>query len=119
MRREHEAEDRALADRLVNYADAIAAFCFLALSGFGIAVADPDIQSTIARARSYVIAGNLVAGLLFTGIVVALRRWEQRLRSDSPRSEAAQLYSRYLHWARLSLVLVSSALVIVIAVAVG
>ena len=42
-------EDRALADRLVNYADALAAVCFVGMSGLSIAMADPDVRCSITQ----------------------------------------------------------------------
>ena len=49
MGQEHHDEDRALADRLVNYADAAVALSVVGISGLGIAVADPETRSSVAR----------------------------------------------------------------------
>ena len=104
MAEDRDAEDRSLADRLVNYADAIAALMFLGTSGLGIAVADPDIRSTIARGADFVALAYIISGVLFSSILVVLRRWETDLRSDLPPAPKARRYSRYLFWARFAVV---------------
>ena len=65
--REQGSEERALADRLVSYADAVAALAFVGVSGLGVAVADPD---TRAESRS-----------------LALRACSSPRRSDAPARE--------------------------------
>jgi len=109
LAREHDSEDRALADRLVNYADALVALSVVGVSGLGIAVADPDTRESVAVAADWVIASNFGLGALFTGVVMLLRSWEMDLRSSSPTSVKTARYSRYLHAARLVVLWVSVA----------
>lgn len=97
-------EHRALADRLVSYADAIVAVSFLGTSGLGIAIADPDTRTSIARAWAEVAIFNLVLPAVITLILLMLRRWEQDLRAELDESPKAARYSLRLHWARLFLV---------------
>jgi hypothetical protein len=105
--REHDIDDRAVAERLVSYADAVAAVSFLGVSALGIAIADPETRVSIAVAANWIIVANVLIGALFTGAVLTFRRWESDLRSEGPPAEKAQRYSRYLHWGRLTLVWIS------------
>jgi hypothetical protein len=78
-------EDRALADRLVNYADALAAVSFVGMSGLSIAVADPDVRCSITQGALVPVGLiNLVSASLVTVILAILRRWERDLRTGSP-----------------------------------
>ena len=101
-----EVEGR-IADRLVNYADAVAALSFLGVSGLGIAVADPDTRASIALGANAVMLANLILAVGFTAALVLLRRWELDLRSDFASSAKAERYSRYLHLARFAVVWLS------------
>jgi hypothetical protein len=103
LRREHD-DDRALADRLVNYADAVVALAVVGVSGLGIAVADPDARESVALAADWVAAANGAVGVLSTGLVLLLRSWESDLRRDSQPSPKVARYSRYLHVARLIII---------------
>lgn len=47
MSTRQESDDYILADRLVNYSDAIVTLSFLVSSGLGLAIADPDTRITI------------------------------------------------------------------------
>ncbi len=95
-----ESEERALADRLVNYSDAIVALCFISSSGFGLAVADPDIRETLVEAAWQLLCANVVLGVVFSILLIVLRRWEQNLRSESQLSALGVRYSRNLYIAR-------------------
>ncbi len=103
--------DRDLADRLVNYADAVAALAFVGVSGLGIGVADPDIRCTLAGAKPTALLSNLLSGALFSTALVVLRRWELDLRSGDAGSPKGQRYARFLHGARLLVVWASVAMV--------
>jgi hypothetical protein len=103
LRREHD-DDRALADRLVNYADAVVALSVVGVSGLGIAVADPDIRESLERVADWVAASNVVLGALSTSLIFLLRSWESDLRGGSLPSPKATRYSRYLHVARLVII---------------
>ena len=101
LTRNDYSEDSSLADRLVNYSDALVALAFVGVSGLGIAVADPDVRADISRAADWVILGNVLSGALFSAGIVTLRRWEVDLRSEAAPGPKAQGYSRRLHIARL------------------
>ena len=69
----HAPESRALADRIVNYSDALAAIVFLGASGLGIAMADPDTRASVNLISSWMIAGNAFLVVLFSGLLILLR----------------------------------------------
>lgn len=116
-----EARDqaRALADRLVNYADTIVAVAFVGVSGLGLAVADPDTRGDIARVAHWVLVSNIILGILSTWFILVLRRWELKLRSKLEQDETAQRISTRLHWARLVVVWIAVAQTIALMLAIG
>ncbi len=100
MQQDRDEQDRALADRLVNYADAIVAVSFVGVSGLGIAVADPDTRESVARGAVWVAAANVIVGVVASGLLHLLRRWELDLRASAALSPKGARYSRRLHGAR-------------------
>ena len=104
MTDEKASEERALADRLVSYADAIVALSVIGASGLGLAIADPDARESIARGANYIIAVNVITGFVVSSLIVVLRKWEADLRADLEPAPKARKYSRYLHRARLVVV---------------
>ena len=102
-------EDRALADRLVNYADALAAVSFVGMSGLTIALADPEVRCSISQGALIPVSLiNVVSASAVTLILVILRRWERDLRSASPVSPKAARISGRLHVARFVVVWLSA-----------
>ncbi|MEM8497738.1 MAG: hypothetical protein AAF542_06915 [Pseudomonadota bacterium] len=95
-----ESEERALADRLVNYSDAIVALAFISSSGFGLAVADADSRDTLVSAAWPILFANVTIGIVFSVLLIVLRRWELNLRRESSLSTLGLRYSRNLYWAR-------------------
>ncbi|MEM7412114.1 MAG: hypothetical protein AAF430_17940 [Myxococcota bacterium] len=65
----NDPEERALADRLVNYADAVVALAVVGASGVGVAIADPDIRESFTSAAFFIAAGNLVAAALYSALI--------------------------------------------------
>ena len=100
MQQDAGEQDRALADRLVNYADAIVAVAFVGVSGLGVALADPDARESVARAAEWVGGLNVAVGVVVSALLRLLRRWELDLRFGQPQSKKAAAYSRRLHAAR-------------------
>jgi hypothetical protein len=98
------AEDQTLADRLVNYGDAVVALAFIISSGLGLAAADPDIRASFTDVRAGMIIGNIILGVVFSLLLLVLRRWEQDLRVDSLTSDKFRQYSLRLHLARHAVV---------------
>ena len=100
MENSPKSEGRALADRMVNYSDALVAVVFLGVSGLSIALADPDIRSSINTVTNWIIGGNIGMGLLVSALLVTLRGWELDLRLDFPTPGKVRRYSRYFYVAR-------------------
>jgi hypothetical protein len=95
-----EPEDHALADRLVNYSDAMVTLAFIISSGLGFAIADPDTLRTIAGAAVGIVIGNAFLGVLFSTLLVILRHWELELRADLVLSEKYKQYTGRINIAR-------------------
>lgn len=72
----------ALADRVINYCDAIAAFSLVNAFAFLVTLAEPDIRCSIARISTAVILINLTLPIFITICLVGLRRFETSLRAD-------------------------------------
>ena len=108
MAKDSDAEQRALADRLVNYADAMVALSVVGTSGLGVAIAEPDARESVASGATYIIVANMVIALIFSGLVEVLRRWEADLREDLPPVPKARKYARYLHVARLVVIWIAA-----------
>lgn len=106
---EDTEQTRALADRLISYADALVAVAFVGMSGLCLALADPDIRTDIARVTNWIILANVFMGCLLSGLIQLFRRWELELRDSLPSVAAAHRFSRYLHWGRLGVIWVSVA----------
>jgi hypothetical protein len=100
-------ESRALADRIVNYSDAIAAVVFLGASGLGIAMADPDTRASINLISGWMIGANVFLGVLFSFLLSLLRRWELVLRGEAPAGSNVRRYSHYFYVARHCIVWIS------------
>ncbi|MFK7975348.1 MAG: hypothetical protein AB8C02_04390 [Halioglobus sp.] len=107
-------EDRALADRLVNYVDAIVAVAFLASSGIGLALADPDTRESLESVAFGIIIGNALLGVVFSFIVAVLRRWELDLRQGVTHSAKYIRYSRRMYLAKHAVIWISIVQTVVI-----
>lgn len=106
---EHSAagEDRAFADRLVNYVDAIVAVAFLASSGIGLAIADPDTRASLEHVAFGIIVGNALLGVVFSLLLAVLRRWELDLREGATLSEKYRRYSSRMYVAKHAVIWLS------------
>jgi hypothetical protein len=71
----------ALADRLVNYADAITAFAVVNTLAFLLALTETEIRCSLVPVQWLVYFGQAFVGISITLGVVALRRIELRLRA--------------------------------------
>jgi len=103
----------AIADRLVNYSDAIVAFSIVNSLAFLVALTERDVRCSFVdmQATFWVIYALFFA--ILTGALVVCREAELRLRrgaSDQDPDAARAL--RYFHFARIG-VLWASALVCV------
>jgi hypothetical protein len=114
MENDSDPEIRALADRVVNYSDALVAIVFIGASGLGIALADPDTRTSMNLITYWMIAANIIMGLLISTILLVLRRWELDLRADLPLTEKVRRYSDYFYWARHAIVWISVAQITIV-----
>jgi len=81
MRRE------AVADRIVNYCDALVAFSLVNGLAFLVALGEPAIRCSIAQIAGFVsiLCGSIPAAS--TLLIFWLRRYEARLRADEAPDE--------------------------------
>lgn len=100
MPKDRDDQDRILADRLLNYADAIVAVSFVGVSGLGIAMTDPEARASVARGADWIVGANIIVGFALSVLLYYLRRWEMDLRAHAPLSEKSRVYSGRLHVAR-------------------
>lgn len=98
------------ADRLLSYADALAALSFISVSGLGIAAADPDIRCSLAVVSLRIAASNLIFAAIATVVIVKLRVWEGELRPVADLSARALEISRNIHLARIAIIWTSTLL---------
>lgn len=103
----------ALADRIINYCDALAAFSLVNAFAFVVTLADPDIRCSIAAIAGMVMFANLVIPILITAGLVGLRRLERSLRSAEEGDPVVERFWRHAQIVRLSLVWVVASGVIV------
>ena len=75
-------ERHVLADRLVNYADAVVAFSLVNGFAFLISLGEPDIRCSIANVSAVAFTMNLFFPLLSSYVVFWLRGYELRLRAE-------------------------------------
>ena len=100
MKHHRESEEQALADRLISYSDAIVALAFIVSSGIGLSIADPDTRVTITDVALGMIIGNAALGVIFSALLIILRRWELDLRVGMILSEKYNLYSHRIYIAK-------------------
>jgi hypothetical protein len=111
-------DDRALADRLVNYADALAAVAFVGMSGLSISLAEPEVRCSITQGAFVpVVAANVLSTGIVSLLLVVLRSWEMDLRSSDPPSAKAARYMGRIYVARFIIVWFSGAAAILSVVA--
>jgi len=106
------------ADRLLSYADALAALSFVSVSGLGIAAADPDIRCSLAVVSLRIAVSNVIFAAIATVVILKLRAWESELRLGSDLSERALVISRKLHFARIAIIWGSTLLALLVLYAI-
>jgi hypothetical protein len=94
----------ALADRIINYSDALAAFSLVNALAFVITLADPDIRCSIASIAATVILANLAVPISITAGLMGLRRLELSLRRTEEEDPEVVRFWRYAQLVRLALV---------------
>jgi hypothetical protein len=93
-------KEQDLANRLVNYADALVAVAFVGMSAAGVALGDPEIRCEFSRAPIAITFSNFLMGVMFSGVLVILRRWEIQLRDGEESSKRAIRVEQILARAR-------------------
>ncbi|MGI9591136.1 MAG: hypothetical protein ACR2P8_07195 [Myxococcota bacterium] len=95
----------AIADRLVNYSDAIVAFSVVNSLAFLIALTERDVRCSIAPIQLTFWTGFILFPTVLTAGLFVCRYAERRLRDasgdDDPRAARAL---RYFHFARIGIV---------------
>jgi len=109
---------QGLPDRLLSYADALAALSFVSVSGLGIAAADPDIRCSLALVPLRIAVSNIIFAVIATVIILKLRVWESELRLGSDFPERALEIARHLHFARLAIIWGSTFLAVLVLYAI-
>ncbi len=78
----------ALADRLVTYADAIAAFSIVNGLAFLLALTEREVRCSLVDSTTTVFVATLVSGAVLTAAVVFCRRVELRIRASLGAGDA-------------------------------
>lgn len=98
-----------LADRLVNYADALAAFSVVNAIGFLVALSETDVRCSLADTRNFVIGGQIASSIIVALAVVLLRRSELKVRASTQLSSDIAGYLRTFFFVRLGIIAASTA----------
>jgi hypothetical protein len=94
----------ALADRIITYSDALVAFSLVNALAFLIALAEPEIRCSINRIAWTIAIVNLAFPLTSSTILVALRRFELKLREGEHQDEMVTSFWNYARIVRYALV---------------
>lgn len=78
----------ALADRCLNYADALVAYSLVNGLAFLVALGEPDMRCSIVRIAWGLVALNIALPLASTFILRWLAQVEQKLREGSEATDA-------------------------------
>jgi hypothetical protein len=101
----------ALADRLVNYSDALAAFAVVNALAFLLALSETEIRCSLIPVQWLVYAGQCFIGVVITVSLVVLRRLELSLRKlSAPQPSEVEALLRHLFIARFAIVWVAVAI---------
>jgi hypothetical protein len=94
-------EERAIADRLSGYADAISAFSLVNALGFLATVAELDTRCSLAENRVIAIVIVVSLQILYGAAVVGLRHVELGMREGLESSPRAIKFRRSFYHGRL------------------
>ena len=94
-------EERALADRISGYGDAVAAFSLVNAYGFMAMVAEAEARCFLAENRGIVITTLVCLQILYGSAVVGLRKLEVGLREGLESSERATRFRSNFYRGRL------------------
>ena len=95
----------AIADRLVNYCDAVAAFSIVNSLAFLLAMTETEVRCSLADRALLVYTGLVAFAIVLTIVVVWCHRLEGRIRaSGQPLAEDIQSLRRGLFFARIAII---------------
>ena len=107
-------EERAIADRLSSYSDAVAAFSVVNAFGFLVAVAEIDTRCSLVESRAIVIATLVILQAIYAGAIIGLRHTEQSLREGTESSARVTELRKGFYYGRLIIVAVVSVMITLI-----
>lgn len=86
-----------LADRLVNYSDAVAAFAVVNSLAFLLALSEAEVRCSLIPVEWLVYAGQAFVGVVITAVLLWLGSVERSLRAGSPTlpSDVRTLLGRF------------------------
>ena len=105
----------ALADRMVNYADAAAAFSVVNSLAFLVALAETDVRCSLVSRQSLVIGGQIATFVIVAIAVVLLRRSELRVRASTPIADDVAGYLKTFFVVRIAVVAIAGVLTVAFA----
>ena len=103
----------ALADRVVNYADGVAAFSVVNALTFIIALTETEVRCSLVDLSSLVVAGQVLSSILIGGVVCLLRIMELRVRARiTPLEPDVESFLKGFFLARLGVIAASTLLAV-------
>ncbi len=93
-----------IADRLINYADAAAAFSAVNAVAFLVALAQPEVRCTLVTVKWLAVTGQLFQSFAVAFVVVMLRRREVEMRRPCPATPDVERFLRGFFFGRLGVV---------------
>jgi hypothetical protein len=94
----------AIADRLVNYADAITAFSAVNSLAFLVTLSDPEVRCSLAHVPCIVVGGQLSFSVAISLAVVVLRKLEVAARIPTLVAPEVDRFLRGFFIARLAVI---------------
>ena len=98
-----------MADRLVNYADAIAAFSVVSCVTFLLALTELEIRCSLADRSTIVYTGLVLQALVYSCLVIVCHKTEARIR-DNKQTIPKDLQSlrTALIWIRILIIFIAT-----------
>ena len=99
----------SVADRLVNYGDAMAAFSIVNSMAFLIAMTEGEVRCSLAERASLVYGGLVLFAVALTVLVLWCHLTERRIRGPGqPPAKDLQSIHRTLLYARIAVIWLSN-----------
>lgn len=107
----------ALADRLINYADAVAAFAVVNSLAFLVALAEREVRCSLIDRLSLVVGGQLALSFVVMASVLLLRRSELKVRASSaPLAAEVSSYLRGFFLVRIAVIALATVFTVSMAI---